>query len=66
MIVKIRDIIINTEDEPALIVLSDEEKELISNMSSENNQFCSYPQGMPEVKVIDFMTKHPDNSKLIL
>ena len=64
MIVKIRDIIINTEDEPALLVLSDQEKELISNMGPQK-KFCSFPDEMTEEEVTKFMTEHPDDSKWI-
>jgi len=54
MKVKIGDKIINSEDEPIMLILSEEEKVLIANMGVAK-QFCSYPDGMHIGDVQNFM-----------
>lgn len=54
MKVKIGDKIIDSNDEPIMIILSEEEKSLLSSMGSAR-QFCSYPDSMDIRAVQDFM-----------
>ena len=43
MYAKIGNKIHDSEYEPIMIILSEQEKELIANMDSEANRFCVYP-----------------------
>jgi len=43
MYVKIGDKIYDSEYEPIMIILSEQEKNLIANMDSKANRFCVYP-----------------------
>lgn len=43
MKVKVGDKIYDGNDEPVMVILTDQDKSLISNMSPYNNKFCSYP-----------------------
>ncbi len=38
----------NTEDTPVLIIVSDNEKKLIGNMTGEKGRFYSFPDSMSE------------------
>jgi len=40
MLVKIGDTIYNSTQVPILLILDQEEKELIGNMSEDNNKYC--------------------------
>lgn len=55
MKVKLNNIIYDSEKQPIVLVLSQEEKELIGNMSSEDFKFCSFPEDMTIEKVQEFM-----------
>jgi len=55
MQVKIGDAVYNSEEQPIMVVLSDEEKELIANMSGENHRFCSYPEKYSPEEIRLFM-----------
>lgn len=60
MIVKVRDLVINTEDEMALIVLTSEEKQQIADMGpiedGNKHYYCSAPTGTSEESMIEFMS----------
>lgn len=43
MKVKVRDRIYDGEEEPVMVILSEDEKEQIANMSSANSKYCVYP-----------------------
>jgi len=43
MKVKIKDKIYNSEKEPIMLILSDEDKKLINQMRPIDNKYCSYP-----------------------
>jgi len=45
MYVKIGDKIHDSEYEPVMIILSEQEKNLIANMDPKANRFCVYPDG---------------------
>jgi hypothetical protein len=55
MKVKIGNKIYNEEDEPILLILNSEEKNLIKNMSKEDCNYCSYPDNGVEEEIIKFM-----------
>jgi len=56
MIVKVKDQYFNTDKEPIMLILSDREIRLISNMKSDEYTFCSYPsKGYTEEDVQKFM-----------
>jgi len=55
MKVKIRDVIYDAVDEPIMIIMTDEDKEMISNMISDNYKFCCYPQPYTEESITDWM-----------
>ena len=54
MKVKIGGEIIDSENEPIMLILSEEEKGLIASMGSAKN-FCSYPDNMSLGEVQEFM-----------
>lgn len=56
MKVKIGDRIIDSQDEPIMLILSNEEKVLIAGMG-EQTKFSSFPSGTSTEDVIDFMEK---------
>lgn len=43
MRVKIGDTIYDSNKEPVMLILSDQDKELIANMAEDNSKYCSYP-----------------------
>jgi len=55
MRVKIGNTIYDSNDEPIMLILETEDKDNIFNMSPECTKYCSYPEGMEESAVIDFM-----------
>ena len=55
MLVKIGDTIYNSTQVPILLILDQEEKELIGNMSEDNHKFCSFPDDVKADDIIDFM-----------
>ena len=55
MKVKIGDKIYDTEVQPIMIILSDKDKENISNMEA-TTKYCGYPnEGWSEEEIIEFM-----------
>lgn len=55
MKVKIGTKIYDSEKEPIMIVLSDVDKENITNMLPECTKFCSYPEGIESSEIKKFM-----------
>ena len=55
MLVKIGDTIYDSTKVPILLILDQEEKELIGNMSEDNHKFCSFPDDVKADDIIDFM-----------
>ncbi len=54
MIVKIKDKLFDSENEPIMIILNDQEKELISNMGTQT-KFCVFPENYNTKDVEKFM-----------
>ena len=57
MRVKIGDQMVDSEDEPIMIILSPEEKKMISNMGWQT-QFCCFPKDYEPQKIIKFMKEN--------
>lgn len=56
MKVKIGKYIFNSEDQPIMVILSEEDKNNIKNMADNATKYCSYPDdGFDEKCIIDFM-----------
>lgn len=55
MKVKIRNEIYDSNKEPIVLILSEEDKINIGNMAQEAQKFCSYPDTMNEEDVKMFM-----------
>ena len=55
MKVKIGEKIYDSEKEPIMVILSESDKENISNMSPEATKYCSFPDGMSVEYVKEFM-----------
>lgn len=54
MIIKLRDRRIDTNEEPATLILSEEEKACISTMGKQT-KFCSFPDDMSEEEAKEFI-----------
>jgi hypothetical protein len=55
MKVKIKDKIYDSNEEPIMIILSEDDKNNINNMTYEANKYLSYPENMTEEEAINFM-----------
>jgi hypothetical protein len=55
MLVKIKNKIYDSNKEPIMLILSEEDKENIKNMESSCKKYCSYPEGMEIFKIQTFM-----------
>jgi len=55
MKVKIGNKIYSANDEPIMIILSDNDKENISNMIPMNHKYCVFPETFPKNKISEFM-----------
>lgn len=55
MKVKIGTKVYDSNNEAIMIILDEEEKEMIGNMSKNSTKFCSYPEDMPVHEVLEFM-----------
>lgn len=53
--VKIGNKIISSEDEPIMLILTDQDKFNISHMHPSSYKYCSYPSNMTEEDVVQFM-----------
>lgn len=58
MKVKIRDETYDSEDMPIMLILSDEEKSLIGDMSPGNHKFCSFPEKTNIYNIEEFMKEN--------
>ena len=58
MKVKIGDIVYDADEQPIMIILSDDEKKLISNMPEDCHNFCVYPdEGHTEDEIEKWMNE---------
>lgn len=55
MKVKIGNTIYDSRKEPIMLVLSDQDKENISNMDLNAHKFCSFPNSWDEKEIENFM-----------
>ena len=55
MKVKIRDKIYNPDEEPIMIILDQEDKELISSMDSNSFMYCCFPKDTTMESAEEFM-----------
>ena len=55
MLVKVGDTIHSSSEEPLMIIVTNNEKELIGSMDPHNDKFCSYPGHMSEEEIELFM-----------
>jgi hypothetical protein len=55
MKVKIGEKIYDSEKEPIMVILSESDKENISNMLPEATKYCSFPDGMIVKSIREFM-----------
>ena len=65
MEVKISSKIYNSDKQPIMLILSDAEKELISNMAVEAHKFCGYPANSKTEKIKQFMDDVNENRKRV-
>ena len=63
MEVKIGNRFFSSEEEPIMIVLTDEEKLLISNMDTKSNKFCSFPNNYKSEEIFRFMVTKEDDCR---
>jgi len=59
MKVKIGNTLYDSTQIPILLILSDEDKDLLSRMDPEANSFCSFPEGINKEAVHNWMQKEP-------
>jgi hypothetical protein len=55
MKVKIKDQVFDSRNEPILVLLERDEKELIANMAPDDKRFCVFPDDWNEEDVLKFM-----------
>lgn len=55
MMVKVGDIIYDAEEEPIMIIMTDEDKDNISNMAPDAHKYCVYPDGIDEDEIKAWM-----------
>ena len=48
-------IVVDSDDVPVMIKMSDEEKQLIHDMTPDNNCFCAYPENANEYWIAKWM-----------
>jgi len=56
MKVKIGDTIYDSEKEPIMVILTDNDKRNISRMPLENSKYCSYPNSSDTTEVMEWMS----------
>lgn len=56
MIVRAGDTVYDSEETPILLILTDEEKDKISNLDTEEYKFCVCPEYMSVNDVFSFMS----------
>ena len=55
MKVKIKDIIYDANEEPIMLILTDEDKMHIANMDRDCTKFCAFPDDTETEKIEEFM-----------
>jgi len=55
MKIKIGDTTYNSEKQPIMVILTNQDKENIKNMSSEATRYCGYPSGCDPEKILEWM-----------
>jgi hypothetical protein len=55
MKVKVGNHVYDANEEPIMLILTDEDKQLINEMSPEATKYCAFPDGYPREKVIKWM-----------
>ena len=55
MKVKIGDQVYDSNEQPILLILSDQDKENITNMHPDAHKFCSFPEGSDEDAILEFI-----------
>jgi len=55
MLVKIGNTVYDSEKEPIMIVLTESDKNNISNMDPRATKYCSFPDGMDHEEIKKFM-----------
>lgn len=55
MKVVVGEVLYESTDEPILLVLTPEEKELIKTMPEDHKRFCVYPENMEEKEVNEWL-----------
>ena len=55
MKVKIGDTIYDSDTQPIMIILDENEKQLISQMDTKHSKFCVYPENYSEEEIKKFM-----------
>lgn len=60
MKIKIGDKIYDSNEEMIMLILDENDKENISNMSKEETKYCSYPENTEFEEVVQFMEVQED------
>lgn len=55
MKIKIKNQVFDSRNEPILVVLEGDEKELIASMASDDKRFCVFPDDWSEEDILKFM-----------
>jgi hypothetical protein len=55
MKIKIGDTIYSADQQPVMIILNDQDKENIKNMSPEATKYCGYPAGTDSDEILKWM-----------
>lgn len=63
MKVKIGNIIYDTNDQPIMVILAEEDKKNIANMYDECYKYCGYPASGYSVEEIEKFMETPENPK---
>lgn len=66
MKIKIGDQIHDSKDEPIMVILSDKDKENISNMLTECHKYACFPDTINKEEAVEFMdTENPKKMRII-
>ena len=55
MKVKVKDVIYDGEEEPVMVILTDQDKENIKNMVPGATKYCMYPENFKVEEIKEFM-----------
>ena len=55
MKVKIGDKIFDPNDQPIMVILTDDDKSNISNMAPKATKYCAFPDSYSEEEIVEFM-----------